>query len=253
MTGVGYLNFQTVACRGIFPGGGRFRPRPRKSEGVSPTGGHPLPTEESASVEVEPGLLLEARLELTSDARGGLVVCHPHPLYGGDMDNPVVVRSVEVAREAGLATLRFNFRGVGASQGTHAKGAGEQDDVRAALAALGSRLRPGSPLGLAGYSFGAWVSARVAARTADLSGVALIAPPVAMLDFGDLSAASFRNLFIVAGTRDTYCPIPELDRLVERLPGARVAQIEGAEHFFFGKLYPLGEALRGWIASWAPA
>src|SRR5262249_34552016 len=73
-------------------------------------------------------------------ARAGLVVCHPHPLYGGDMDNPVVVRAVEVAAEAGIATLRFNFRGVGTSEGSHGGGAGEQDDVRAALAALRAHL-----------------------------------------------------------------------------------------------------------------
>ena len=103
--------------------------------------------EERVTVEVEGGPRLEARLGLVDPGRGGLVLCHPHPLYGGDMDNPVVVRAAEVAREAGLATLRFNFRGVGASEGSHDKGRGEQDDVRAALATLRARLAAGSPWG----------------------------------------------------------------------------------------------------------
>lgn len=99
--------------------------------------------EERVTVEVEGGPRLEARLALVDPGRGGLVLCHPHPLYGGDMDNPVVVRAAEVAREAGLGTLRFNFRGVGASEGSHDNGRGEQDDVRAALATLRARLDRG--------------------------------------------------------------------------------------------------------------
>src|SRR5437667_332565 len=94
--------------------------------------------------------------------KAGLVVCHPHPLYGGDMHNPVVVRVAEVAQGLGVATLRFNFRGVGASGGVHGEGKAEQDDVVAALEMLAGRLPADRPIGLAGYSFGGWVSARVA-------------------------------------------------------------------------------------------
>src|SRR4030095_7106968 len=98
--------------------------------------------------------------------------------------NPVVVRAAEVAREAGLATLRFNFRGVGASEGSHDHGRGEQEDVRAALATLRTRLA--GPLGLAGYSFGAWVSSRVAVPAAGLTALGLIAPPLSMFGFDTL-------------------------------------------------------------------
>lgn len=191
---------------------------------------------------------LEARLGAVDAARGGIVVCHPHPLYGGDMDNPVVVRAAEVAREVGLSTLRFNFRGVGASAGAHDEGRGEQDDVRAALATLRAALPHGS-LGLAGYSFGAWVSSRVADSASDLDAMCLIAPPVKMFDF-DAVAPGRRDLLVVAGTRDPYCPIADLDRLAARLPEGTVARIEGADHFFFGRLFPLGEAIRRWAQAW---
>ena len=83
---------------------------------------------------------LEARLAVPAGARLGVVVSHPHPLYGGDMDSPVVARIVESCAGRGLATLRFNFRGVGASTGRHDEGRGEQDDVRASLARLQEAL-----------------------------------------------------------------------------------------------------------------
>lgn len=167
------------------------------------------------------------------------------------MDNPVVIRAVEVAREVGISTLRFNFRGVGASDGSHDKGRGEQDDVRAALAALREQV-PSGPLGLAGYSFGSHVSARVAASTSDLAALGLIAPPLAMFPF-DVLDASRLSLLVAAGTRDQYCPIEDLDRLAATLPEGTVVKIDAADHFFFGKLFPLGEAVRRWALGWTSA
>ncbi len=95
--------------------------------------------EEALTVQVPDGPALEARLGPVASPKGGFVVCHPHPLYGGDMDNPVVIRAAEVAQAAGYATLRFNFRGAGGSEGVHDKGRGEQEDVTAAMATLASR------------------------------------------------------------------------------------------------------------------
>jgi len=207
--------------------------------------------EQDVIIEVPDGPTLEARLAVAEEPRGGLVVCHPHPLYGGDMDNPVVVRAVEVATQGGLSTCRFNFRGVGRSSGTHAKGEGEQDDVKAALAMLARHLPAGKPLGLAGYSFGAWVSAAAATPGIPLAALCLIAPPLSMFDFATLDGAN-RELLIVAGTRDTYCPPAGLALLAERVAGARIETIEGADHFFFGKLFPLGELIRSWTDRWAP-
>jgi len=208
--------------------------------------------EDHMMVEVEGGPRLEARLGLVDPMRGGLVLCHPHPLYGGDMDNPVVIRAAEVAREVGLVTLRFNFRGVGASEGSHDKGLGEQDDVRAALTTLRARLG-GGPMGLAGYSFGAWVSSRVAVPATGLSALGLIAPPLSMFGGFDTLDPAGLSLLIAAGTQDPYCPLPDLDRLARGLPDGTVARIEGADHFFFGKLFPLGEAVRRWALRWAAA
>jgi alpha/beta superfamily hydrolase len=205
--------------------------------------------EEAVIIEVPDGPSLEGRLGHAPERRGGLVMCHPHPLYGGDMENPVVIRAVEVAREAGLATLRFNFRGVGGSQGIHDEGSGEMEDVRAALALLSAHLPGGARPGLGGYSFGAWVAARLAASVAQPRALALIAPPLAMSDFGFLDGYRGEVLF-VAGTRDDYCAAGDLDQLAERLTAPTVRLIEGSDHFFFGKLYPLGEAIREWIGSW---
>jgi alpha/beta superfamily hydrolase len=206
--------------------------------------------EEDLTVAVPGGPDLEARLSVVDDPRGGLVICHPHPLYGGDMENPVVVRAAEVGSESGLSTLRFNFRGVGRSSGHHAHGEGEADDLKAALEALRSRVPGRPPLGVAGYSFGAWVAARVAGSGTSLAALCLIAPPLSMLDFGPLGEADV-DVLLVSGTRDPYCPHDALVALAARFRTARVDTIEGADHFFFGKLFPLGETIRDWARSWA--
>src|SRR5438094_10616195 len=109
------------------------------------------PSEEPMDLDVAAGLTLEARAALPAHSRAGVVICHPHPLYGGDMDNPVVVRVQEVCAELGLATLRFNFRGVGGSGGTHGGGVAEQDDARIALDVL-AQATGEVPLAIAGYS-----------------------------------------------------------------------------------------------------
>jgi alpha/beta superfamily hydrolase len=205
--------------------------------------------EDPVVVPVPGGPSLEGRLGLVEAPKGGFVLCHPHPLYGGDMDNPVVIRAGEVVQATGLATLRFNFRGVGASTGIHDKGLGEQDDVRAAVAALTARLPPGLPVGVLGYSFGAWTAAR--AMWPGDAALALIAPPLDMFDFAALAPRAGRTL-LVAGTHDTYCPVGALERLAETTR-AEARVIEGADHFFFGKLYPLGEALAAWVAGAPPA
>jgi alpha/beta superfamily hydrolase len=159
------------------------------------------------------------------------------------MDNPVVVRAAEIGAEAGLATLRFNFRGVGASSGQYAGGRGEQEDVIAALDALAAEAGAGR-LGLLGYSFGAWMAALAASRDPRVVALALVAPPLDLFDFGCLADHGPGPCLLVAGSRDPHCPLDRFTALAARLPGATVRVIDGADHFFFGKLYPLGEALR---------
>jgi alpha/beta superfamily hydrolase len=199
-------------------------------------------------VDVRDGTRLEALLALPESPRAGLVICHPHPLYGGDMHNPVVVRGAEVAQGQGLATLRFNFRGVGASSGVHGEGKGEQNDVLAALDLLAGRLPGNSQVGLAGYSFGSWVSARVVAAGRDLPALALIAPPLGLYDLDFLEVVPVHTL-LVAGNRDPFCPVEAIERVGKRLRRP-VEIIEGAQHFFLGQLFPLGEVVERWIRAW---
>jgi len=154
--------------------------------------------EQPISLTVGPDLSLEALLALPPSPPAGVVICHPHPLYGGDMENPVVVRVQEVCAGLGLATLRFNFRGVGASGGVHGGGVGEQDDAAAALDAL-AKAMGGGTLAIAGYSFGSRIAALVGSRDGRVGGIALIAPPLAMSDFGFLEDIRVPTL-AVAGT-----------------------------------------------------
>ncbi len=207
--------------------------------------------EEALTIRVPDGPALEARLAPLANPKGGFVVCHPHPLYGGDMDNPVVIRAAEVAQAAGYATLRFNFRGAGTSEGVHDKGRGEQEDVRAAMAALATHLPAGSRVGVMGYSFGAAMAARATRPSVLEAPLGLIAPPLGMYDFDFLQTSPGR-LLLVAGTADAYCPVEALHRLAA-ITSAEERIVEGADHFFFGKLYPLGEVIGAWLAGAPPA
>jgi len=196
------------------------------------------------------GPTLEGALTLPARARAGVVVCHPHPLYGGDMDSPVVTAAARACAEAGLATLRFNFRGVGDSGGGWDEGRGEQDDVRAALAHLRGLLPAGAPLALAGYSFGAAMSAAVAGAGEPLAGLALIAPPLAMRPWQPpASFAVAGPILLIAGSADEYCPATALTALGRALPKATITVLDGVDHFFFAGLERLGSAVGGWAAA----
>ena len=200
--------------------------------------------EQPVSRAVGADLSLEARLALPASPTAGVVICHPHPLYGGDMENPVVVRVQEVCAGLGLATLRFNFRGVGASSGVHAGGVGEQDDASAALDTLTKAIR-GGVLAIAGYSFGARIAAQVGGRDGRIGGMALIAPPLAMYDFELLEDKHVPTL-VVVGTQDQYCPHDDFARFTAARPWVTATTVEGADHFFFGKLFPLSKAVAAW-------
>jgi alpha/beta superfamily hydrolase len=192
---------------------------------------------------------LEAALALPPGAPLGVVLCHPHPRYGGDMDSPVVVAAAEACARQGLATLRFNFRGVGVSAGAWDEGRGERDDVRAALAHLRHQLAPPARVALAGYSFGASMATAVAGGGEPLAGLALIAPPLATPGWhrpGPLAVDG--PLLIVAGSEDPYCPRAALAALATVMPNAIVSVIDGADHFFLPGLKALDTALADWAA-----
>jgi hypothetical protein len=180
---------------------------------------------------------LDGVLEVPAVARAGAVVCHPHPQYGGNMDNEVVVSVAEALAARGHAVLRFNFGGVGRSQGEYGGGDAELGDVRTATAALARRLPPGTPLLLAGYSFGAWVALRAAcdgrAPGLGVTAVAAIAPPLAFFDWSFLAGVPVPVTFVV-GEHDQYCPAARLQQAVADAR-ATLRTIAGADHFFVGR------------------
>jgi alpha/beta superfamily hydrolase len=179
---------------------------------------------------------LEAILrEPKESARGAVVVCHPHPVYGGTMDNRIVYRAAKAAASAGFAALRFNFRGVGESSGQFDQGLGEQEDVSAAIRWLQERY-PELPLALMGYSFGAWVGLRVGCANSNIKAMVGIAPPLNLYAMEYLIQNTKPSLFIV-GTQDEFCSTESILRLKPRLPATSSVHIlEGADHFFSDQL-----------------
>jgi alpha/beta superfamily hydrolase len=185
------------------------------------------------------GITLEGALHLPAGDGPfpAVVVCHPHPQYGGDMDSNVVMAVVGGTLAHGVAALRFNFRGVGGSGGRHDGGRGERDDVRAALAWLAARpdIDP-ARLGLAGYSFGAWMAAAVATEV-PARALALVAMPLGRgPDYAAGLAAYPHPLLLVAGDRDPFCDLEALRALAGRLPpSAETHIVPGADHFWWGR------------------
>lgn len=174
------------------------------------------------------------------------VLCHPHPLFGGTMHNKVVYQVNKTLDRLGIPVLRFNFRGVGLSEGSHARGIGERDDVRAALDFL-TREFYSTPLLLAGFSFGAWVGLRVGCEDARVTELVGIAAPVNDSGFSYLRDCEKPKLF-VQGRRDPYGSPDRLEALVRSLPGSNEVKIvEDAGHFFTGKLEQLDAALADWL------
>ncbi len=179
---------------------------------------------------------LEAIFTERDDAHSAIVLCHPHPQYGGNMHDAVVGTVESVAQRHGFATLKFNFRGVGASAGQYDNGVGEVDDLLAAVVWLRARIGA-RPIWLAGYSFGSNVVWRAIDRAGELAGVLLIAPPVGMMDFSARPGAAV-GVSVIAGDADDFVDLEELDRWGRaRTPPARIDVIAGADHFFSGA-YP---------------
>jgi alpha/beta superfamily hydrolase len=171
----------------------------------------------------------------------GVVITHPHPLYGGSMDNQVVERLTNVYQEKGFSSLRFNFRGVGGSEGSYDQGEGEGEDVRSALRFMDERGK--RDLDLGGYSFGAWVNAKILDTTSMVSRVVMVSPPVAFVDFSFLSLNA-KIKVVVAGERDEIAPPDKIRDLIDIWnPAAQFEVIEGADHFYSGRVDELYSVL----------
>jgi alpha/beta superfamily hydrolase len=177
------------------------------------------------------------------------VVCHAHPLHGGMMHYKAVFRAAKALQEQAVAALRFNFRGVGHSEGVHDDGRGEQDDVRAALDELERRFAD-LPLLLGGFSFGAVMALRVAARDPRPRALFSLGLPLSkMSDTSFLDAIRAPCLF-VQGENDAFGGGAQVRALVERLPGPKtLCVLAGADHFFAGRLEQLQQSIAAWAAA----
>lgn len=199
---------------------------------------------------------LEALLNAgAADASHAAVVCHPHPLFGGTLHNKVVFHTMKALHSFGFPVLRFNFRGTGLSAGEHDHGVGEVDDVRTALDWLDAEFH--LPLIFAGFSFGAAVGMRASyadPRVQALIGVGVPVAPVAadteeprVYTFEFLRDCTKPKLF-VSGARDQFGPRAKLEALLASVPEPKkLVVIEGADHFFEGRLRELREAIEGWV------
>ena len=178
------------------------------------------------------------------------VVCHPHPMYGGSMHNNVVEAMLAALWQAGYATLRFNFRGVGASEGEHDGGPAEVDDAVAAmtfmLAQPGVR-RKGAVM--AGYSFGAMVAMSAGYERAEIARIVAVALPIEMADVRVPEGAS-KPVLLVSGDCDSYSPVAGLQALKAKIGGsARLEIVAGGDHFFGGVEAELSRAISSALAS----
>jgi uncharacterized protein len=193
---------------------------------------------------------LEALLNSgTADATHAALVCHPHPLFGGTMHNKVVFHTMKALNAFGFPVLRFNFRGTGLSAGEHDQGRAEVDDVRAALDWLDSEFH--RPIIFAGFSFGAATGLRAACPDPRVAALISIGTPVRIdernYEYNFLQGCTKPKLF-VSGARDQFGPRFELERLVAAVPEPRdLVLIEGADHFFEGRLAELRATIEEWV------
>lgn len=200
---------------------------------------------------------LEVLLDAPADAddvatpgvRAACVFAHAHPLYQGTMHTKAVYQASKALARIGVPSLRFNFRGVGSSKGTHDGGPGEMDDYRAALDFMSGRY-PGTPLWAAGFSFGSWVAWNVAiddSRVELLLGIGL---PVNRFDFSPVSQSA-QAKFLIHGERDELISVREIRKFYAELREPKeLAVIDGADHLFDGKTIELGEAVEDLLKDW---
>lgn len=209
----------------------------------------------TASTQIVPGLVGD--IEIATDfatpevARyGTAIICHPHPLQGGTMHNKVVTTLARALCELGLATLRFNFRGVGASQGRFDNGVGESDDALQ-LTRWVQRERPGDAIWIAGFSFGSYVALRVAAEL-PAAQLITVAPAVTRLDFNALATPKCPWLVVQGEADEVVDPAAVYAFVASRAPVAKLARMPDTGHFFHRKLIELRKLVQDDVAANLP-
>ena len=179
------------------------------------------------------------------------LVLHPHPMYGGTLDNKVVHRAASTLHELGAEVLRINFRGVGKSEGTFDDGDGELEDARGALGWLRQRY-PGARVWLAGFSFGSWIALETGAADPRVSVLIGIAPPVTRENYSFArTLETTKPKFFVQGDMDELCPLKDLMSFYAKLKEPKeIAVVHGAKHLFDGQTVEVGEALEDLLADY---
>lgn len=193
--------------------------------------------------------LLDARVSGQDSVSTGFLMCHPHPLFSGTMDNKVVTTAIRAASQLGLNTLRFNFRGVGDSEGEHDHGVGEQDDVAAVIDFARDTLGWDRVV-LGGFSFGAGMACLQACKRPDrVQGLFLIAPAVHHFDAPTTLPPDF-DTWVLMGDEDEVVPFDEVDQWTQLLvPQPHWLVFEGAGHFFHGRVSDLKQTLLAELAT----
>ena len=199
--------------------------------------------------------LLEPKSVLASEIcppRSAVVLAHPHPLHGGTMHSKVVYQTAKALSRIGCVTLRFNFRGVGTSEGIFDEGRGEQEDFRAALNVMGDRY-PDVELWAAGYSFGAFIALSVGVADPRVTTLIGVAPP--LMDKYDLSAVarSHKPKFLIHGEADELIPLKEMRRFYGSLEEPKeLVVVDAADHLFDGHVSEVGDAVEDLLRDFIP-
>ncbi len=197
---------------------------------------------------------LEGRYHHNPQSRAPLaLVLHPHPLYGGTMNNKIVYRLFQAFARSGFSVLRFNFRGVGRSLGRFDNGEGELSDAAAAMDWLQHYNPDAASCWVSGFSFGSWISMQLLMRRPEIDGFVAVSPPAGMYDFSFLSPCPASGL-ITQGDRDDIVKVEDVNKFAEKLKHQKYSTIkyevfEGSDHYYRNAQDELEETVRAYIAS----
>jgi uncharacterized protein len=200
---------------------------------------------------------LEGRYSAATEENAPIaLILHPHPQHGGTMNNKVVYTLFHAFAHRGFAVLRFNFRGVGRSQGQFDRGEGELADAAAALDWLQTYHPNANTCWVAGFSFGAWIGMQLLMRRPEIASFVAVAPPANMFDFSFLAPCPASGL-IIKGDQDQVVTDEAMQKLVNKLKHQRDITIDyrvvqGADHFFYSRLEELGRVVEDYVANAKP-
>jgi alpha/beta superfamily hydrolase len=207
---------------------------------------------EAIDVHSLDGVKLEAEIDFPETLGGALLLCHPHPQMGGTMNAPLLLALRDRLIAGGWSVLRFNYRGIGSSEGESGTGSAEEGDARGALARL-RQACPGVPIAVAGWSFGAGVAIRILSHEPDVEACVAIAPSVhgkedVTIPLPPPDEIQTRSpILVVCGERDEQVSPGDAREWAQAIPTARYVEMRGANHFFWGRYDGLGGTVAGFL------